>query len=360
MKKHIINLGITTLAVLSTVVSAKAQQAKLQPVFSDKTYQLTGVAVSPKGRLFVNYPLWSPIYKYAVVEVMPNGAVKPYPNLEMNSWTNGKNGKDKWVCVQAVYADEANMLWVVDPAAPKLGQVYQNDNKVVKIDLNTNKVVRTYFFTGTTDNNSYINDIRVDDKRQVAYLTNSHEGGIIVLDLKTGKSRQLLQSHKSVLSDPSYKFILDGHVLMKQGQPAKFNSDGIALTPAGDWLYYKPLSDNNLYRIKTADLLNTALTEQQLEGRVQFLGKFTCTDGMIFDTKGNLYLGDMQNYRLMKITPDLKMTEWVKDPRLIWPDSYSISNGYLYVSTSQIHKQPDYNNGVNKRTSPYMVFKVKL
>jgi len=356
MKKNVI------ITILSLIISAAAiaQQPKLKTVFSDNTYQLTGVAVSAKGRMFVNYPLWSKIYKYAVVEVMPNGAVKPYPNLAMNSWTNGKDGKNAWVCVQAVYVDDNDFLWVVDPAAPKLGVVYQNADKVVKIDLNTNKVIRTYFFTGTMDNNSYLNDIRVDTKKQEAYLTNSHEGGIVILDLKTGKSRQVLQSDKSVLSDPSYKFVVDGHEITKQGQPVKFNSDGIALTPAGDWLYYKPLSDNNLYRIKTADLLNTAITDQQLKGRVQFLGKFTCTDGMIFDKHGNLYLGDPQNYRMMKITPDLKMHECIKDPRLIWPDSYSISNGYLYISASQIQKQPDYNNGINKRTTPYQVFNVKL
>ena len=28
-------------------------------VYKDDTYQFTGVAVSKKGRLFVNYPLWN-------------------------------------------------------------------------------------------------------------------------------------------------------------------------------------------------------------------------------------------------------------------------------------------------------------
>src|SRR5690349_16141112 len=86
---------------------------RLITVFKDDTFQLTGVAISPQGRLFTNYPLWSEIYKYAVVEV--NGESNepkqeahwmnklPYPNLYMNSWQPGENGKEKWVCVQAVY-----------------------------------------------------------------------------------------------------------------------------------------------------------------------------------------------------------------------------------------------------------------
>jgi len=42
---------------------------QLELVFSDDTYQLTGVAVSKEGRLFTNYPLWPGPHKYDVVEV---------------------------------------------------------------------------------------------------------------------------------------------------------------------------------------------------------------------------------------------------------------------------------------------------
>ena len=335
-------------------------QPDLQTVFSDNTYQLTGVAVSKKGRVFVNYPLWSGPHKYCVVEVMEDGHSLPYPNIEMNSWKPGQDGTNKWVCVQAVYVDKDDYLYVVDPAAPQMGLVYRNSNKVVKINLKTNQIERTYRFTGVTDAHSYINDIRVDTKKQVAYISNSGEGGIIVLDLNTGKARQLLMHDPSVHSDPTFKFVVDGKQLRKKGKPAKINSDGIALTPDGDWLYYKPLTDKKLYRISTDALLNTRLSAKQLSQQVKYLGEIATTDGMICDKKGNLYMGDIQNYRMVQVTPDLRATTWFKSTDLIWPDSYAISGKYIYISTSQIQKQPDYNNGVNKRTSPYMVYKVKL
>src|SRR5689334_9635639 len=79
------------------------QDAKLEQVFADPQYQLTGVAISAKGRLFVNYPVWGPDHKYCVVEVLPGGQVKPYPNEEMNSWKPGDDGTKKWVSVQAVF-----------------------------------------------------------------------------------------------------------------------------------------------------------------------------------------------------------------------------------------------------------------
>ncbi|MDB5109431.1 MAG: major royal jelly protein [Mucilaginibacter sp.] len=107
-------------------------------------------------------------------------------------------------------------------------------------------------------------------------------------------------------------------------------------------------------------MLNEGLSKEQLQGKVGDLGEIATTDGMIFDKKGNLYMGDLQNYQILQVSPDLKVHNFVKDSRLIWPDSYSISNGYLYISTSQIQKQPQFNNGVNKRTTPYAIYKVKL
>jgi sugar lactone lactonase YvrE len=344
---------------------------RLIPVFRDDTFQLTGVAISPEGRLFTNYPVWSDSYKYAVVETDRENnknktesnwlAKQPYPNVYMNSWQSGDNGNNKWVCVQSVFADGQNSLWVVDLAAPKMEAVYQNNHKLVKINLATNDIEKTYFFEGVADAKSYINDVRIDIQRQYAYLTNSSEGGIVVVNLATGKAKQVLQDHYSTKSDPAFTFIIDGHELVKNGQPVKINSDGIALTPDGDWLYYKPLTDDKLYRIRTEFLRNDTITSVALGANVEDLGHFATTDGMIFDAKGNLYIGDLQNYAIKQITPDHKIHTLIVDDRLIWPDSYSISkDGYLYISCSQIHKQPEYNNGVNKRETPYTIYKLKL
>jgi sugar lactone lactonase YvrE len=347
------------LIILLAAVTVQAQ--KLEPVYSDNTYQLTGVAISAKGRLFVTYPRWSDTYRYGVIEVMKDGTARPYPDEATNSWQPGQDGEHKWVCAMADYVDDNDFLYIVDPAAPKLGRVYNNSAKVVKFDLTTNQIVKTYRFPGTIDNQSYLNDIRVDTKTQTAYLTNSGTGGIIVLDLRSGKSWQVLQNHRSVHPDPDARFIIDGHELKKQGQPTAFQSDGIALSPDGTYLYYKTIGDKRLSRIKTAILDDSTKTASQVSAAVEELGNFASTDGMIFDAGGNLYLGDPTTYSIVKITPDLTVHTWIRDERLIWPDSYTISkDGYLYISTSQIQKQPGFNDGVNKRNSPYMIFRVKL
>ena len=334
---------------------------QLEQVFSDDTYQLTGVAVSKDGRLFTCYPLWTGPHKWSVVEITGRNESIPYPDEHWNSWDEGDDGQDKWVCVQAVYVDDENYLWVVDPACPYMEQVYENSFKLVKFNLATNKIEEVFRFEGVLSNKSYINDVRVDTHRKVAYLTNSNEGGIVVVNLQTGTITELMHYHYSVKHNPSFKLVVDGKEFKKNGKPVHLQSDGIALTRDGEWLYYKPLTDNKLYRIRTELLLNEELPEDEREAGVEDLGRFAVTDGMIFDKRSNLYMGDYQNYRLVKLSAEHKMENVLEDERLIWPDSYAISDDdYLYISCSQINKQPDYNEGKNKRTTPYAIYRMKL
>jgi sugar lactone lactonase YvrE len=355
-------ISMISLGAIFAISSCKVQQSgknELELVYSDNTYQLTGVAKEAGGRLFVNYPRWSDTYKYAVV-TGKDSSKTPYPNEEMNNWEPGQDGANKWVCVQSVVVDDSGSLWIVDPAAPKLKTIQGNGAKLVKMNKESGAIERSYSFTDILPDTGYVNDVRVDVKRNYAYLTESKGGGIVVVDLGSGKMRRVLSSHYSVKSDPAYKYIIDGKELIKEGKPAKFNSDGIALTPDGAWIYYKPLTDDKLYRIKTEFLRDFTMDDAALGKNVEDLGHFASTDGMIFDKNGNLYFGDPQNYSIIKISPDLKMTTIIKDNRLIWPDSYSIADGYLYISCSQIQKQPEYNAGVNKRTSAYTVYRMKI
>ncbi len=357
---------IALLAVMGLISSvANGQNAPLTSVFRDNTYQLTGVAVSKSGRMFVNYPYWTDTYKYAVVEIGPNGVKKPYPDARYNSWKPGQNPANRWICVQAVFIDDKDRLWVVDPASPKQNGVYQDAHKIVCFNLTTNQPERTFSMAGVVGPDSYINDIRVDTKREVAYVTESQQGGIIVMDLKTGKSRLTLAGDKSVKSDPTYEFIIDNRQLKDSKGPVKFNSDGLALTPDGDMLYYKPLTDNKLYRIKTEFLRDSKIADKELGSKVEDLGKYTSTDGMIIDEAGNLYMGDVQNYQLYRLKPGagtaMQREDLVTDKeKLQWPDSYAIQNGYLYVTTSQIQHMAKNNDGKSTRKTPYEVFKLKI
>jgi len=347
---------------LVCLLAGSVGAAPLEAVFQDPKYQFTGIAVSKGGRMFLTYPRWDQKnHLYDVVEVLPDGKTKPYPNEEWNSWKSGEKGENKWVCAQALWTDDEGFLWVVDPASPEFAGVIDGSNKLVKIDLNANSIARVYPLHSAADEKSYANDVRIDTKRQVAYLTNSSQGGIIIVDLKTGKVRQVLQDSPSVKSDENYKMAIDGRPLVDPNGPARINSDGLALTQDEAWLYYKPLTDAKLYRIKTDDLLNEALTSTELAAKVEDLGTFTTTDGMIRDRKGNLYLGDIEKSSIVRISPDLKVETILQDKRLSWPDSYAISDdGVLYITCTQIQKLPKFNGGKDARTTPYSVYRLKI
>ena len=310
-----------------TVMAARAADAELVQVFQDNLSQFTGVAVSKTGRLFVNYPRWQGPHDVDVAEVQSNGIAKPFPNKEWNTWEKNQTGSNKWVCVQSVYVDDLDRLWVVDPAAPEMEGVQDNGAKLVQIDLKSNVVTRVYNFTELAGKNSYLNDVRVDTVSNIAYLSESKEGGIVVLDTVSGNARMVLRRAPCVESNPDHPLRVGGGELQRNGKPMKVNVDGIALSPDREWLYFKPLSDTKLYRIRTADLRDALATGADVAKKVEDLGaNFTASDGMIFDQRGNLYLSDMEHDAIVQVSPALKLRVIAHDDkRLLWPDSFAWS-----------------------------------
>lgn len=357
--KHTTTTTVTTVKTVTSSPSPKPTDT-LELVYQDNTCQLTGIAKKDGSPLFISYPRWSNTFRYSVVQATGLNTCVPYPNAEMNSWTSNASGQTKWVCVQSVHFDDSGNLWIVDPAAPYMKNIQGNGAKLVEINTATGKEIKKYTFMKLLTDTAYVNDVRVDARRQYAYLTNSKEGAIITVDLKTGRMRQVLYGHYSTMPDPTYKLSIDSTQLFRNDQPMHVPSDGIALTPDGNYLYYKALTDDKLYRIKTEYLRDWTMDETTLEDHVEELGHFVATDGMIFDKQGNLYMGDIEHHRIVRIDTINKMTTLVQDKRLLWPDSYAIADGYLYISCSQIENGPDFNNGVNKRNTPYCVYRIKL
>ncbi len=339
-----------------------AESPQLVTVFQDNLSQFTGVAVSKTGRMFVNYPRWQGPHDVDVAEVKTNGVQQPFPDKDWNTWEKNQSGSNKWVCVQAVYVDDKDELWVVDSGAPGMESVQDTGAKLVRFDLGKDRVIRNYNLTDLAGRDSYLNDVRVDTSNHMAYLTESKEGGIVVLDTDSGKARAVLRRESPVLSDPNHRFMIDGAEFQRDGKPMKVNSDGIALSTDKQWLYFKPLTDTKLYRIRTQDLRDALASGADVQGKVSDLGtNFTTSDGMIFAPSGNLYMGDIERSAIMRVTPDLKSNVVVQDKRLIWPDSFAwSSDGWLYVSCSQVQNMAWSHNGRSTRTTPYTIYKLRV
>ena len=351
-------LSTTFLAPLS--VLAQTPNTPLTSVFQTDDFQITGVSVSKTGRLFVNFPRWSDRYLNAVAEVTSDGKMQPYPDKEWNRWDRKpETAATHFVCVQSVVVDDSDSLWVVDAAAPMLTAVIPGGAKLVEIELKTNRVTRVIpFGPDVAKPGSYMNDIRIDTKRGVAYLTDSGLGGIVTVDLHTGKSHRSLDGDLSVMPEQGVSIVIDGKPVLENGKPPQFKSDSIALSPDGEYLYYKAITAKSLYRIKT-EILRGDQGGRNSSG-VEKVGEIFPTDGFWMDRKGNLYLSDVQRNGVTVRTPDGQLKHLVSDPRLQWPDTFSEGpDGAIYISASHINESPSYNEGKSVRTTPYGVFKFK-
>ena len=85
------------------------------------------------------------------------------------------------------------------------------------------------------------------------------------------------------------------------------------------------------------------------------------TDGMEVDGNGHVYLTDLEHNAVAVRDRDGRVRTLVKDERLNWPDTFAWGpDGWLYVTTSQIHLTPRFNQGQDLRTQPNYVFKIKV
>ena len=346
------------------------QKINVEEVANFNGAMLTGVTVASNGRTFVNYPQWGDNPPFAVGE-LKQGQVTAYPNAAVNT-ADPSRPAQTFLCVQSVVADAANRLWVLDTGAPKFQTPIQNGAKLVAIDLTTNKIVRTIVLRPEVVlPTTYVNDMRFDLRQGtagVAYLTDSSvrgPGGLIVVDLASGQAVRRLSGHPSVMPAPGFTATVEGQPVLnrpKGGKPTPWlvASDGIAISPDGATLYYSPLSSRHLYAVPTAMLRSSSITDRALGQQVKDLGLKGASDGLIEDDQGRIYGGDYEHNAIRRYANG-KWETIAQDPRILWPDTLTIgTDGYLYFTANQLHRQPSFHAGVDQRQKPYQLLRIKI
>ncbi|NMM50874.1 L-dopachrome tautomerase-related protein [Marinigracilibium pacificum] len=333
---------------VSELKSEKDSKDKLPVLVAEfDGIQVTGVSVSSNGRVFANFPRWRPDINMSVAEVdEATGSHSPYPNKVWNSWKSGSPISDStFVAVQSVLVKD-NKLFVLDTRNPFF-QGLIGQPKLFVFNLDDDKLERVYSFPeGTVKPNSYVNDLRIDRKRNKIYLTDSNEPGLIILDMESGESFRVLDNHYSTRAETDYLKI---DTITWKGT---VHSDGIALNPKTDELYYHALSGYTLYSISVDSLIQGSNT---IENAVNRIARTSAPDGMIFDSKGNLYYADLEKHRIMFMTPDKSQHILVDNINVSWADTFSIYNGFLYYTNSKIHLAgADVNNMV------FSIYKISI
>lgn len=306
-------------------------------------HQVTGVTVTPQGRIFVNFPRWTEDAPVSVAEVLAGGALRAYPDAQWNAWRNSRkdemNAADHWVCVQSVVADHGTRLWVLDPAAPAQERLVAGGPKLVGIDTTTDRVAHKILFDESiAPQGSYLNDVRFSPDDQTAYITDSGaRGALVVVDLRSGQARRVLDGHPSTQPEKEVQIRFDGQVLRRQdGRGVEFSADGIALSPDGQWLYWQAIKGRTLYRVPTAALRDAALSGENLAAQVQRVGENGPADGLLIDPQGRMYISAVEE-NAVKRREGERLEVLLRDPRLRWPDTFAQGpDGAVYVTASRI------------------------
>lgn len=354
------------------LAAGKKRDSRLEIVHRFETVMPVGVAVTKTGRIFVSYPRWDDVGDHTLAEIV-NGKEVPYP--QAGEFQNGHktDPRQNLVSLQGLRLDSRGCLWVLDTGTLALKPVTPFTPKLVCIDTNTNKVEKIILLpTEIAGEGTYLNDLRIDERRGagegIAYITDSGESsgsGIICVDLKTNEAWRRLQNHPSVVSDKNFVGKPEGGALYQRPKPGvklpvRIGSDGIALSPDGEYLYYTPLSSRHLYRVKTAALVDTNVPEEDVRKQVEDLGNVGVADGLEADTRGYIYLTDWEKRAVTRFEPGGKVTTVLQDDRLLWLDTLDLTaDGTMYAISNQLQRQPAYNEGKERRKLPYLLVRFK-
>ncbi|MFV0676104.1 L-dopachrome tautomerase-related protein [Variovorax sp. tm] len=247
--------------------------------------------------------------------------------------------------VLGFHVDRRNgWLWAVDmgfiagePEAPEGAQ------KVLVIDLASGRTVKRIPLDGVANRRgSFLNDIAVDERRRVAYISDSgmrsaphNMVGLIVIDLASNRARRVLDKHPTLQVEPGVKVVSHGSEVWP-GNPLLLGINGIALSPDGRTLYWTVTTGTRAHAIPTAVLRKTDATEAQLAASIRDLGAVGGnTDGIVVDAQGDLYITDVTRNGIVRYSPRSKaMSLMAADERVLWPDTLSTLPGGDLVFTS--------------------------
>ena len=335
----------------------------------------TGVTVSQQGRIFVNFPKWGDEVLFTVAEIRDGKAVA-YPDEAMNQ-TKPANLAAAFVSVQSVVVDAADRLWILDTGSPLFQPTSYGGPKLLCVDLKSDQVIKKILFPQNVAlPGTYLNDVRFDLRRGnegMAFITDSAQkgpNGIIAVDLASGDSWRRLHDHPSTKAEDIQTFlpIVEGRPFLEQQpdgsvkQGAGMGSDGIAIGADGERLYYCPLGSRTLFSAETNSLADRSLNDQEVGATVIDEGdRGGASDGLESDASGCIYSTNYEHNAILRRGPDREWETLIHDPRLLWPDTLSLAtDGYLYVTANQLHRQARYHNGRDLCRKPYTLFRVRV
>ena len=331
----------------------------------------TGLAGTADGRDFVCFPRWGEPTNYTAAEVT-GGRLVPFPDAQTNQFLPQNPQKfdprTHLVSVQSVVVDPIGRLWLLDTGSINLQPHVAGGPKLWGYDLKTRQRVAAIDFSNgdAITPKTYLNDVRFDlsrGKGGYAYLTDSGEGALVVVDLASGRAWRKLDGHPSTAASKDITIMVEGDPLKVRppgSDAAKnppFAADGIALSPDGKTLYYTSLSQRDIFAVATDVLADESADAGPAVRTVA--SKQSCNDGLACDARGRIYSTDYESNAIRVFDPagGKPPTLLVRDERILWPDSMFVRDGAIYFTSNQLNRQGQFHRGQSLLQRPFVVFR---
>ena len=256
-----------------------------------------------RDRTFVTVPRWTPGVPSTLNEVVYNEdnvpVLRPFPSLGWQDIRgyNPSAPSDVVLYVQSMEITPYGVMYVIDSG---LLNLFVEDEYVwvapalLEVDIRSGSTLKRWDLTNVSVTNvTFINDIVLDIENGFAYISDdAGDGGLIVVDLKHPNVMRRYVG-ESTMADPDSQNTYDLCGSKYTFGPSP--SDGIALHPNRERLYYCALTGHTLYSLDATLFRNLSIDLEAVESSVMVHGeKASLSDGMAFTADGVLYYGNIE------------------------------------------------------------------
>lgn len=356
-------VSVLPLLTLTATITNAATVGPLETVTEFNDYRGGGITITPAGRILVSmHPLDAPAVK--VVEVMANGSKQPFPTAD---WADGpEKGEVGFTSVIGIHSDSNGIVWVLDMGSDKTPAQLIAWDTVKNTHHKTIKITKSALV-----NNSFIQDFVIDEKNGKIYIADMTFGNfqgatkpaIIVVDLKTSESTRILEGI-SAFMPLDRDIVIEASLLASKSPEGKttklrFGLNPIAIDDKNEWVYFGAFTGDKIYRIPAASLADRHLSDKKRESQIEEFGPKNPSDGIAFWPGGGILVTDLENNAVGLTTKD-KYEVLVQDKLLSWPDSFAVSNGWVYITQDQLHQHPAFSQGLGNAKPPYKLMRFRF
>ena len=312
------------------------------------------IAVSSSGRIFITlHPEGRP--ESIKVAELVNGKLEPFPNAEFQQ-PHG-SGRPYFNTVFSLRIDGQNRLWALDAGFHGL-----RTPRLTAFDLESRELVHDWDMGDVAGVGSDVQDFQVTPDGQFVFLADvsamALRPALIAYDVRIKEGRRVLEGEPSTVGR-NFRIVAGGREMSLFGGLYKLHPgvDSIALDDRDVWVYFGPMSGEQLFRVPAADL--RMASRATIASHVEFFGNKPQSDGLTMDSENSVYIADVEHGSICVLNQKHELRTLIRDEgRIRWPDGLSLTeDGWLYFTDSAL---PDLMLGPVRGAGPYFVYRVRV